>query len=192
MKRTAHIADYLQPLKDKPLQSYLTNTLQVADVLEWVLEQVGPAEVWQTSFSISEEFLRRLYFLQQRHPVKAFHLVLDHKATNKTLKLWMFIDQVIKDTYLADNHSKLILVKSSSPLGEAGEGACIPCVSIITSQNLTRGNRNESALVTTDPQVFATLYASVIDLIENHAIPISDRIREAMEGGDKQQTSSSS
>ena len=189
MKRTAHIADYLQPLKDKPLQSYLTNTLQVADVLEWVLEQVGPAEVWQTSFSISEEFLRRLYFLQQRHPVKAFHLVLDHKATNKTLKLWMFIDQVIKDTYLADNHSKLILVKSTSITDERKGPAC---VSIITSQNLTRGNRNESALVTTDPQVFATLYASVVDLIENHAIPISDRIREAMEGGDKQQTSSSS
>lgn len=180
MKRTARIENYLKPLKEHPLQSYLTNELQVADVLEWVLDQVGPAEVWQTSFSISEEFLRRLYFLQQRHPVKAFHLVLDHKATNKTLKLWCFIDQVIKDTYLADNHSKLILVKSNSM-----ERGIIPCVSIITSQNLTRGNRNESALVTTDPHVFATLYASVIDLIENHSVPISDRIREAMGDGDK-------
>lgn len=184
MKRTANINNYLKPLKDTPIQSYLTNELQVADVLEWVLQQVGEAEVWQTSFSISEEFLRRLFFLQQRQPVKAFHLVLDHKATNKTLKLWCFIDQVIKDTYLADNHSKLILVKPTytpSPSGEDGRGAHIPCVSIITSQNLTRGNRNESALVTTDPQVFTTLYASVTDLIENHSVPISDRIREAME-----------
>lgn len=170
MKRTANIANYLRPLKDAPLQSYLTNELQVADVLEWVLEQVGPAEVWQTSFSISEEFLRRLYFLQKKHPVKAFHLVLDHKATNKTLKLWIFIDQVIADTFLADNHSKILLIRA-----ESGQ-----CVSIITSQNLTRGNRNESALVTTDEGVFFTLLESVQDLIKNHSVPISDLLKERL------------
>jgi len=168
MKRTANIDNYLKPLNDVPLQSYLTNELQVADVLEWVLEQIGPAEVWQTSFSISEEFLRRLYFLQKKHPVKAFHLVLDHKATNKTLKLWVFIDKVIADTFLADNHSKILLIRA-----ESGQ-----CVSIITSQNLTRGNRNESALVTTDQGVFYTLLASVQDLIKNHSVPISDLLKE--------------
>lgn len=167
MKRTANIENYLKPLHDHPLQSYLTNELQVADVLEWVLEQVGEAEVWQTSFSISEEFLRRLYFLQKKHPVKAFHLVLDHKATNKTLKLWVFIDQVIEDTFLADNHSKVLLIRAESGV----------CVSIITSQNLTRGNRNESALVTTDQGVFDTLRASMEDLIKNHSVPISDLLK---------------
>ena len=167
MKRTANIENYLKPLSDHPLQSYLTNELQVADVLEWVLEQVGEAEVWQTSFSISEEFLRRLYFLQKKHPVKAFHLVLDHKATNKTLKLWVFIDQVIEDTFLADNHSKILLIEATS-----GQ-----CVSIITSQNLTRGNRNESALVTTDQGVFNTLLASVQSLIKEHSVPISDLLK---------------
>jgi len=170
MKRTANINNYLKPLNIAPLQSYLTNELQVADVLEWVLEQIGPAEVWQTSFSISEEFLRRLYFLQKKHPVKAFHLVLDHKATNKTLKLWVFIDKVIADTFLADNHSKILLIRADS-----GQ-----CVSIITSQNLTRGNRNESALVTTDQGVFYTLLASVQDLIKNHSVPISDLLKDRL------------
>lgn len=167
MKRTTNIENYLHPLKNHPLQSYLTNELQVADVLEWVLEQVGEAEVWQTSFSISEEFLRRIYFLQKRLPVKAFHLVLDHKATNKTLKLWVFINRVIQDTYLTDNHSKIILVKADS-----GE-----CVSIITSQNLTRGNRNESALVTTDRGVFDTLLSSIQSLIRNRSVPFSDLLK---------------
>lgn len=168
MKRTASISNYLRPLSEASLQSYLTNELQVADVLEWVLEQVGPAEVWQTSFSISEEFLRRLYFLQKKHPVRAFHLILDHKATNKTLKLWVFIRQVIADTFLADNHSKVLLIRADS-----GQ-----CISIITSQNLTRGNRNESALVTTDTGVFYTLLASVQDLMKNHSVPISDLLAE--------------
>ena len=164
MKRNTSIDQVLKPLGDKPYQAYLSNVLQVADILEWILEQVGTAEVWQTSFSISEEFLRRLFFIEKSGQVKRFNLVLDHKATNKTLKLWAFITQVIERTYLADNHSKILLVRS-----EAGD-----TVSVVTSQNLTRGNRSESAFITTDKEIFATLHTQVEDLITNHSVPLND------------------
>ena len=180
MKRSASISEILRPLADNPFQAYLSNAVQVADILEWILAQVGVAEVWQTSFSISEEFLRRLFFITQ--PTKSlgsakndkriskFHLVLDHKATNKTLKLWAFITQVIERTYLADNHSKILLVKS-----ERGD-----TVSVITSQNLTRGNRHESAFISTSPEIFANLHAQVNDLITNHSVPLHDLFRERL------------
>ena len=164
MKRNASIEDYLKPLASCPLQCYLTNTLQVADVVEWVLEQVGRATIWQTSFSISEEFLRRLFFISKSGKVDTIHLILDFKATQKTLRLWPFLTRVIEHTYLADNHSKVILIKSA-----AGQ-----TVSIITSQNLTRGNRNESAIVTTDAAVFATFHASLTDIMKNHSVPLSE------------------
>lgn len=164
MKRNVSITDYLKPLAEHPVQCYLTNTLQVADVVEWVLEQVGRATIWQTSFSISEEFLRRLYFIEKSGRVDCIHLILDFKATQKTLRLWPFLTRVIEHTYLADNHSKVILIRA-----ETGE-----TVSIITSQNLTRGNRNESAVVTTDPAVFATFYESLTDIMKNHSVPLSE------------------
>ena len=164
MKRNASIDDYLKPLASCPLQCYLTNTLQVADVVEWVLEQVGRATIWQTSFSISEEFLRRLFFISKSGKVDTIHLILDFKATQKTLRLWPFLTRVIEHTYLADNHSKVILIKSA-----AGQ-----TVSIITSQNLTRGNRNESAIVTTDEHIFATFHASLTDIMKNHSVPLSE------------------
>ena len=164
MKRTASISDILRPLKDAPCQAYLSNAVQVADILEWILSQVGVAEIWQTSFSISEEFLRRLYFICKDKRVSRINLVLDHKATNKTLKLWAFISQVIERTYLADNHSKILLVKS-----QKGD-----MVSVVTSQNLTRGNRAESAFISTDPAIFATLFSQVNDLITNHSVPLND------------------
>ena len=168
MKRTAKISDILRPLAVAPFQAYLSNAVQVADVLEWILDQVGRAEVWQTSFSISEEFLRRLFFISKDRQVSHINLVLDHKATNKTLKLWAFITQVIERTYLADNHSKILLVKS-----EAGD-----TVSVITSQNLTRGNRHESAFISTSPEIFANLHAQVNDLITNHSVPLYDLFRQ--------------
>ena len=167
MRRNADIGDYLKPIREKPYQAYLSNALQVADILDWVLKQLGKSEVWQTSFSISEEFIRRLYFIEKSGLVTKFNLVLDHKATNKTLKLWAFITQVINTTYLADNHSKVLLVKS-----ERGE-----MVSIITSQNLTRGNRCESAVITTDNDIFNTLHSQIQDLITNHSVPLNELFR---------------
>ena len=158
------MADVVKPLAECPSQAYLSNAVQVADLLEWILEQVGTAKVWQTSFSISEEFLRRLFFIEKSGRVSEFNLVLDHKATNKTLKLWSFMTQVIQRTFLTDNHSKILLVQA-----ENGQ-----TVSVITSQNLTRGNRHESAFISTDPGIFATLHAQVTDLIDNHSVPLYD------------------
>lgn len=170
MKRTASLSEILVPLDQKPNQAYLSNAVQVADILEWILQQVGYAEVWQTSFSISEEFLRRLFFICKANKVSRINLVLDHKATNKTLKLWAFITQVIERTYLADNHSKILLVKS-----ERGD-----TVSVVTSQNLTRGNRAESAFISTEPDIFAGLFAQVNDLITNHSVPLNDLFKQRL------------
>ena len=168
MKRTSNINDILKPLATTPFQAYLSNAVQVADILEWILEQVGTAHVWQTSFSISEEFLRRLFFIEKSGRVSEFNLVLDHKATNKTLKLWVFITQVIQRTFLADNHSKILLVQA-----ESGE-----TVSVITSQNLTRGNRHESSFISTDKTVFNNLKEEVEDLIRNHSVPLHDLFKQ--------------
>lgn len=164
MKRNTSIDSVLKPLAEAPYQAYLCNVVQVADVLDWILSQLGISEVWQTSFSISEEFLRRLFFISKSGSVKEINLVLDFKATHKTLKLWPFISQVIGNTYLADNHSKILLVRS-----EHGD-----MVSVVTSQNLTRGNRMESAFITTDKEIFTTLFSQVQDLIKNHSVPFND------------------
>ena len=187
MKRTADINEILKPLKDTPFQAYLSNAVQVADILDWILSQVGVAEIWQTSFSISEEFLRRLFFICKDKKVSRINLVLDHKATNKTLKLWAFITQVIERTYLADNHSKILLVRAVGDKGtETGDSGnsnskslipdsnTVQTVSVITSQNLTRGNRAESAFISTDPIIFASLYAQIEDLITNHSVPLNE------------------
>jgi len=170
MKRTASMADILKPLSEAPSQAYLSNAVQVADLLEWILEQVGTAKVWQTSFSISEEFLRRLFFIEKSGRVSEFNLVLDHKATNKTLKLWSFMTQVIERTYLTDNHSKILLVEADS--GQT--------VAVVTSQNLTRGNRHESAFISTDKAIFDTLHAEVDDLIRNHSVPLYDLFKQRL------------
>ena len=74
----------------------------------------------------------------------------------------------MKRTYLADNHSKILLVKSES----------CEVVSVVTSQNLTRGNRHESTFISTDADIFATLHAQVSDLIKNHSVPLTELFQQ--------------
>lgn len=163
------VESVLSPLSEKPLQAYLTNTLQVADVVEWCMGQMdGSLTIRQTSFSISEEFIRRLYHLRRFGRIRDIMLLLDHKATNKTLRLWPFLVQTIDNIFLADNHSKLILIESDNLEGKVTK------VAIITSQNLTRGNRHESAIITTDAEVYAKLLDEFNDLMTSHSVPLKE------------------
>ena len=171
MKRTSKITDILRPLASTPHQAYLTDILQVADILQWILDQTGPADIRMTSFSISEEFLRRIYFIGRKGLVRSLDIVLDHKATNKTLILWPFIAQTVRNCYLTTNHSKMLLVSNDRWH-----------VAMVTSQNLTRGNRYESGFLTTDPSVFATLSEQLEYVITRQSVPFHEVFARTVAG----------
>ena len=166
MKRGASISEILKPLSEVSSQCFLSDFVQVADILDWILEQVGPSRVIQSSFSVSDEFLRRLFFIRKKDKIVSYRMILDHKATNKTIKLWPFLTQVVEECLLADNHSKVMIV---SPLDDS-----VPGVVVISSQNLTRGNRFESSLVSSDPNIYCSILADVSDMAINHSVPLHE------------------
>ena len=163
MNHADYINTVLKPLADKPQQAYMSNLLQVADIMQWILDQTGPAAIKMTSFSISEEFLRRLYFIRQEGLVTDIDIVLDFKATNKTLILWPFIAQTVRSCYLASSHAKILLVGNDRWK-----------VSVVTSQNLTRGNRYESGCISTSPEIFDSLTEQINNVITRQSVPFNE------------------
>ncbi|MDE6022953.1 MAG: phospholipase D family protein, partial [Muribaculaceae bacterium] len=145
--------------------------LQVADVLQWILDQTGPADIRISSFSISEEFLRRIYFIGKKGLVRSLDIVLDHKATNKTLILWPFIAQTVRSCYLSSNHSKMLLVSNDKWN-----------VAMVTSQNLTRGNRFESGFITTDLKIFSSLQEQLEYVITRQSVPFHEVFSRTVAG----------
>lgn len=117
----------------------------------------------QATFSISEEFLRRIWKIKCGSNAR-FILVIDRKALQKTKLLWNFIARVYDKVFLADSHAKILIVSD-----EAG-GA----VSVITSQNLTRGNRFESALISKDQSIAAQLLRDFENLTLKHSVPMHE------------------
>lgn len=169
MMHSDNASTVLHPLADTPNQAYLSDRLQVADVLQWILAQTGPAHVQLTSFSISEEFLRRIFFIEKAGLVKSLDIVLDFKATNKTLILWPFIEQTVENCFLASNHSKLLLVYNDNH-----------SVAVVMSQNLTRGNRFESGFISTDKSVFDSLHQQVDYVITRRSVPFHEVFARAV------------
>ena len=154
----------IENVRSCPIQTVLDCNLQVTDILDRIISEVGPSRIWQSTFSISEEFLRRLHVMQRVGQVKEATVVLDHKACRKIVHLWPFISNVYEKSYLADNHSKILLIRS-----DAGDR-----VAVVTSQNLTRGGRYESTVIMSMPEIFESLLEQFESLTTYHAVPLND------------------
>ena len=148
--------NHLKPLANTPLQAYFDNRLQLADVIDQVLRQIGPAELVISTFSTSDAFIRRLL-------VKSCSLFLDLKASRKTVLLAGFIKSVFDAVFLCENHSKVVLLGNDSHR-----------VTIVTSQNQTQGNRMECGMITTDKDIYQYIIHGFLQL-KNAALPL-DRL----------------
>jgi hypothetical protein len=153
------VDDIIRPIAKYPLQAYLDNRIQLFDVIEKILEETGPADVYISTFSTSEEFLRRIYRLKKEGRILHATMLADLKASRKTVILYSLIAHTFDECYLAENHSKVILIESSRYR-----------VSICTSQNQTRGNRNESGMISTDAVVYDTLLEQFKKIVNAKAI----------------------
>jgi hypothetical protein len=152
----------LKPLSDAPVQAYLDNRIQLFDIIEKILLETGEADIYISTFSSSEEFLRRIYRLKESGMIRHAVMLADLKASRKTQRLYTFISNVFDEVYLSENHSKVILIQNKKW-----------CVSICTSQNQTRGNRIESGIITIDKAIFDTLIAQYTDIVQHKSVMLN-------------------
>lgn len=133
----------IKPVLENPLQAFYTDKFQLYDIIEVILSQLPYCkELTMTSFSISEEFTRKIYRFREQFFINEINLFLDTKAAAKVQKLNLFLKNTFDNVYLTNNHGKVIIFDSD------------PRVSICTSQNQTRGNRKESHVITTDSKLY--------------------------------------
>ena len=126
-----------------PLQSHLGRGLHTLGLLSWILEQTGPADVYVSTFSTSDAFLRGFYNLKNKGHVFKSVLLADLKASKKTYRLYKEMQQCFDAVYLSQNHSKVVLVK------------------------------NDKWTVTTSQDVFYEQYNGFRELVDNNSIQLN-------------------
>lgn len=161
MSRGKRIDEMLRPLDTCPLQSHLGRGIHTLGLLGWILEQTGPADVYVSTFSTSDAFLRGFYGLKRKGQILHSVLLADLKASKKTYHLYKEMQQNFDAVYLGQNHSKVVLVQNDHWT-----------VTVISSQNQTYGDRAETTLVTTNQEIFLQQYSGFKDIVDNLSVKI--------------------
>lgn len=161
MKQNKALAE-LKPLESAATQPYFSKSIQLADIIQWIIDQIGRSSIRISTFSTSEEFLRRLYKLRQGGLIGDCELFCDLRAARKTIALKHFMQATFDRVHLCENHSKVVLLCADS---------C--SVAVVTSQNQTRGDRYEAGIITTDQSTCAYLSAAFVEMSQN-SIPINE------------------
>lgn len=121
---------------EKPTQLILTDKLQLGGVLEHLLEFTGPADVLIASFSVGEEFARKIIALRKAGRVRTCELYIDMKAAEKTARTRELLAAAFDAVHYCMNHAKVIAI----------EGDRLK-VAVLSTQNGTRGTRNEGYFI---------------------------------------------
>lgn len=156
------IHQLLKPLSKEPFQCYLGTGLHTLGLLSWILEQTGRADVFVSTFSTSDAFLSGFHRLRQKKLIAHSVLLADLKASRKTVQLYKLMAACFDDVYLAQNHSKIVLVQTDRMR-----------VSVISSQNQTYGDRAECTMITTSDEAFLQLYTGFSSITDNNAIQLN-------------------
>ncbi len=178
MARGKNLNSLLTPLSKCPLQSYLGKGLHTLGLLDWILKQTGRADVYMSTFSTSDAFLRGFFNLRKKGLIAHSVLLADLKASKKTVELYREMQCCFDSVYLAMNHSKVVLVQNDSHL-----------VTVISSQNQTYGDRAECTVITTSQEVFLQQYSGFKDIVDENSIQLNgvfDGLAERDQGACKQ------
>lgn len=168
-----------RPLSDASYQYHLGTGLHTLGLLGWILQQTGRADVYVSTFSTSDAFLSGFLRLRRRNLIANATLVADLKAARKTVQLYRLMQSCFDHVYLAQNHSKIVLVKNDNYQ-----------VAVISSQNQTYSDRAECTMITTDTFTYYSLLDGLRSIVDNsHELNglfnrIADRNRKPCQGDD--------
>ena len=112
MPTKVKVSDLLRPIADAQTQAYFGRHLHTLGLIKWILSQIGPADVWVSSYSTSEEFLRGFRLMRQSGSILSAKMLLDVKASKKTVQLWRMMQTCFDDVFLGQNHSKVTLFRN--------------------------------------------------------------------------------
>lgn len=147
------MAKFLTDPSETPLQVFLAANLTPGRLLDDAIEFAGPADIVVSTFSTAEEFLLKLRRMKEDGLIRSAKIFLDHKAAEKTAKIFPLVRNCFENVYYCKNHSKVMIIR----------GLMMTLV-IITSQNQTRGARLESYVVMADEALADKLEAQLFEL----------------------------
>jgi hypothetical protein len=127
------------------------------DMIEYILDQIGPSHVYLTSWAVKEKAVVSLLNLRTQGVIKSLHCLFDSRVPSTCPDAWQLSQANIESLKLTKIHAKVVAIQSDTH-----------SISIVSTANLTTNPRIERYVITES------------DLIYNYE---KSWIKEAISGG---------
>lgn len=123
--------------KDHAIHFITSGRFSMNDLLLYVLKQTGPADVWISTWSISELAIRQIVQKYTEGIIRSISFLIDPRVKNRNPKPLQMVIANFNDTVkLKACHAKVTLIENESWT-----------ISIIGSANLTQNPRIERGII---------------------------------------------
>ena len=119
-------------------------------LLEYILTFTGPSKVFLTAFSLSEEPVRKLLLLKEAGQITELRCLFNDQLKRFKTDILLFSSNVADEIRTVPVHAKVILIKGRFN------------VMVIGSANLTRNERYEAGVISSDQNAFKQMELSVM------------------------------
>lgn len=130
------------------------------ELLEYIINQVGPSKVMIASYSASEESLRYLFNLREEGLITKLTCLFDIRTKKDKTALLMFAHGISDNIYVTNSHAKVIIIENESIR-----------IAITGSANFTNNMRHECGMICTVGYVVDFYKGRLLNAIET-ATPV--------------------
>lgn len=112
------------------------------ELLEYLLNQTGPADVWMSTWTVTEDPVRKLFILKKQGLIKSLNCILDYRIQGRKPGPFQLLEKTADRIALTQCHAKAMAI-----INEEWE------VSVIGSANFSKNPRLEAGVICTVPQI---------------------------------------
>lgn len=120
-------------------------------LLEYLLLKTGPAKVWMTTWTITEEPMRALLDMIKKGMITQVHAVLDYRIEKRKPEALQLASNIITKIKLTKCHAKVLVIQNEDWN-----------VTVLGSANFSKNPRIEAGVIFTDRRS-AEFHANWID-----------------------------
>jgi hypothetical protein len=141
---------------DKPIHYVSCGDWSMHELLQFILESIGPADVLLATWSMSEPAAVKLMAMLESRLITSLKGVIDFRTKNRHPAAFQLSQTLFSDLRLTSCHAKVTVVKNDTHL-----------ISIVGSANYTNNPRIEAGVISVAPKVGQFHAAWIQSLLQN-------------------------
>lgn len=132
----------------------------VHELLPVLFSEIGPFHLSLSTFNISEESLRPVFFMKERGEILSARFLFDNNVKRHKIDMMLFAGGIADDVRTSSTHMKLLIAENDQLQ-----------IAVVGSANMNRNIRHEAGFIVTDKICFTYFREYFETVFTNDSLP---------------------